>query len=135
MVCIHCGAKTHVLNSRLQRRNNQVWRRRQCSVCGAVFTTEESALYSASWRVQGDKGTLKPFSRDKLLLSLYKSCGHRSTALSDAAGLVDTIIKRLLDQADSGLLNKETITGVCLVVLSRFDKSAGVHYLANHSSV
>jgi transcriptional repressor NrdR len=132
MVCIHCGSKTQVLNSRLQHRNNQVWRRRQCSNCGAVFTTEESALYSASWRVQDQKGTLKPFSRDKLLLSLYNSCGHRPKALSDASGLVDTVIKRLLDQTDNGLLSNKVIAGVSLVVLNRFDKSAGVHYSANH---
>ena len=133
MVCIHCGSKTNVLNSRLQHRNNQVWRRRQCNNCGAIFTTEESALYSASWRVQDSKGRLKPFSRDKLLLSLYNSCGHRSTALNDASGLSDTVIKRLLAQTDNGLLNKKTIAEVSLVVLNRFDKSASVHYLANHS--
>jgi transcriptional repressor NrdR len=132
MVCIHCGAKTQVLNSRLQRRNNQVWRRRQCSSCGAIFTTEESALYSASWRIQDSNGTLKPFSRDKLLVSLYMSCGHRPTALSDAAGLTDTVIRRLLDQVVDGLLSKKVITEVSLVALNRFDKSAGTHYLANH---
>ena len=132
MVCVHCGAKTHVSNSRLQQRSNRVWRRRQCLNCGAIFTTVEAAQYDAAWTVQTGKGGLKPFSRDKLLLSLYKSCSHRPDALEDAADLADTIIKRLSGLAENGRLASSSISQVAQVALSRFDKAASVYYQAHH---
>jgi transcriptional repressor NrdR len=132
MVCLYCGAKTHVFNSRLQKRSQRVWRRRHCSSCGSTFTTEETALYSAAWRVQGQNGLLGPFSRDKLFLSLYKSCQHRPNPLDDASALADTIIKKLSQTVENGLLWAGTISQVSQVALSRFDKAASVHYQAFH---
>jgi transcriptional regulator NrdR family protein len=90
-------------------------------------------LYGASWVVTSKSGPLKPFSRDKLLLSLYKSCEHRRTALSDAAGLVDTIIKKLSAQASGGVIERHHIIQVAGVALNRFDMAASIHYQAHHS--
>jgi transcriptional repressor NrdR len=132
MVCIHCESKTQVINSRPQKRHNQVWRRRECLKCGAIFTTEESPLYNATWAVTSKKGVLQPFSRDKLFLSLYKSCQHRRTATSDAAGLTDTIIKKLASQSSGGLIDRHFIIQVAQVALNRFDDAASVHYRAFH---
>ena len=69
MVCLQCGSETKVVNSRLQKRSNQVWRRRQCSSCQSIFTTQETADYSSIWLVKHSSGKLVPFSRDKLFLS------------------------------------------------------------------
>lgn len=132
MVCIHCGEKTHVVNSRHQKRSNQVWRRRQCWACQAIFTTEETAQYEAAWLVRYDQGALRPFLRDKLFLSLYKSCGHRKTALEDAMGLTDTVIKKLGHEADNGVLRRITIIQTVQVALNRFDKAASTSYAAFH---
>lgn len=135
MVCIHCGSETQVINSRPQKRSNQVWRRRQCIKCGAVFTTAEVTLYEAAWAVRGKSGKLNPFSRDKLLLSLHKSCSHRKAAVKDAAGLTDTIIRKLSGQhVADGTVNARDITQVAQVTLNRFDKTASVHYAAFHKS-
>jgi transcriptional regulator NrdR family protein len=123
-----------VLNSRLQKRSNRVWRRRKCLKCQTTFTTEESALYEALWLVEGPLGSLKAFSRDKLLLSLYNSCQHRSKALEDSSDIADTIIKRLSGGVKDGRINASAIRQVVLVALSRFDKSASTHYLAFHKS-
>lgn len=133
MVCIHCSAKTHVINSRVQQRRNQVWRRRQCWDCGATFTTEEAAHYKAAWQVLGVDGDLQPFSRDKLFLSLYKSCEHRKTALHDAGGLVETIVAKLGEYVSNGTLDSRHIVQVTQVALSRFDGAASVHYAAFHA--
>jgi transcriptional regulator NrdR family protein len=132
MVCIHCGEKTHVTNSRAQKRSNQVWRRRQCRACGAVFTTEETAQYEAAWLIRDARGSLRPFSRDKLFLSLYKSCQHRKTALEDAAGLAETVIKKLGGQVQDGVVNRINVIQVTQVALNRFDKAASSHYMAFH---
>lgn len=134
MVCLQCGAKTHITNSRLQKRSNRVWRRRQCLKCGAIFSTEEETLFSATWVVQAKNGALQPFSRYKLFLSLYKSCQHRPKALQDATALTETIINKLSGMAENGKLGVAVIAQVSLVVLNRFDKAASVHYQVFHQN-
>jgi transcriptional repressor NrdR len=132
MVCVHCGGKTKVVNSRQQHKSNQVWRRRQCLKCGAVFSTREAAQHELAWLVR-DGSRLEPFSRDTLFLSLYKSCGHRPTALSDARGLTDTIIGKLPAHMVDGAVASQAIARVALVALNRFDTAASTHYQAFHS--
>jgi transcriptional repressor NrdR len=133
MVCIQCGSKTEVVNSRTGRRSNQVWRRRHCTRCGALFTTEERADYEAAWAVRSPQGRLEPFSRDKLLVSLYRSLRHRPAALRDAGALADTIINKLRAQAADGVLESRIITGTARVALNRFDHAASVAYQAFHA--
>ena len=141
MVCVQCGGQTQVINSRHQKRANQVWRRRRCHQCNAIFTSEETASYSGAWRVAGDagitKGTksvLEPFSRDKLFLSLHRSLQHRKTALSDAQALSDTVIKKLSGSARAGLIEKKAIICAAQVALNRIDTAASVHYAAVHDA-
>jgi transcriptional repressor NrdR len=133
MVCVLCGQKTKVINSRLQRKANQVWRRRQCLSCKTVFSTQETVQHELAWLV-GDKGRFEPFSRDKLFLSLYKSCEHRKTALSDAKGLTDTVISKLPAHLSGSMLKPGDIAAVAQVALNRFDKAASVHYQAFYKS-
>jgi transcriptional repressor NrdR len=132
MVCVHCGQKTQVTNSRLQQRTNQVWRRRACLACRALFSTLETADYSAVWLVKGLNGHVVPFMRDKLLLSLHRSCQHRPAALSDASALTDTVIKKLLTQAKDGVIPVQAIASTVQTALARFDQAASVHYQAFH---
>ena len=132
MVCIHCGGNTRVTNSRAQKRQNQVWRRRQCEQCGTVFTTEEAVDYSGSIVVTSKNGHLQPFSRDKLFLSIYRSCQHRPTALNDAAGLTDTVIRKL--RPNQGAVDRQAIINTVQVALNRFDKVASTHYAAFHAT-
>ncbi len=82
--------------------------------------------------VQGGPGDLQPFSRDKLLLSLYRSCQHRLTALADAGGLTDTIIKKAPAQVTDGVITRRLLAQTAQVALNRFDKAASVHYQAFH---
>ena len=132
MVCIHCGEHTQVINSRAQRRNNQVWRRRQCVGCNSVFSTEEAIQLAAVWAVRGKSGSLGHFQRDKLFLSLYRSCQHRNNAAGDAAALTSTVIKKLLGHVKDGSLDSQIIARYAQVVLNRFDRTASTHYQAFH---
>ncbi len=135
MVCIHCGSGTKVTNSRLQIRSNQVWRRRSCSACGAIFTTEEATKYSDNWIVTNSRTQSKSaFSRDKLFLSIYKSCQHRKNALNDASYLTANVTSRLLETIKDSALDNKLIGQIVQVALSRFDKAASVHYEAFHDS-
>lgn len=129
MVCIQCEQKTQVINSRLQKRSNQVWRRRRCLECGATFSTLEVPDYAAGWLVQGSLG-FTPFDRDRLFLSLYETCKHRSEAISDASALTDTVIKKLRPAVKNGALRTTTIIHTTQVALNRFDKAASLLYSA-----
>lgn len=131
MVCVYCEGPTGVINSRPQKKNNQVWRRRVCKDCGAVFSTQEAAQYDLAWQVR--RGTrLEPFSGLKLFMSLYKSCEHRKTALSDAQGLAETITGKLAALVRDGAVSDRDIARTAQVALNRFDKAASVHYQAFH---
>jgi transcriptional regulator NrdR family protein len=132
MVCIYCSSPTQVTNSRLQKRLNQVWRRRHCTSCGSNFTTHEAVEYGSAIVVQYSPRLLKPFSRDLLFISVYESCKHRSDALADATALTQTIIGQLLPHVRKGIIDRDIIATVSATVLERFDKTAATMYGAFH---
>lgn len=131
MLCIYCSGTTDVINSRHQKRINNIWRRRQCAQCMAVFTTSESTDLFKSLSVV-HKNDLRPFSRDKLFLSVYDSLKHRITATDDATSLTNTIISHLYPLIRNGGINREDIIRISAQILKRFDKAAASHYLAYH---
>lgn len=131
MVCLYCGAKTQVTNSRPSRRLNQTWRRRGCDKCGAIFTTRETIDYAGSIVVK-HAALIEPFDRDILLLSLVNSLGHRMSPVADARALVDTIMQKLVKAAQNGSMKASDITAVTSAVLARFDSLAAAHYKAYH---
>jgi transcriptional regulator NrdR family protein len=132
MVCLYCGGKTSVINSRLQKRQNQTWRRRECLACHAVFTTEETVDLYASVRVRLPDGTLQPFNRDKLFSSIMRACGHRREAISDAGALTATTIAAVLKAAHSAVIEAAVIAHAAYQALHQFDKAAAVQYRAYH---
>jgi len=134
MVCIYCGGKTQVTNSRLQKRLNHVWRRRECLQCHAIFTTEEAADYSGSIVVRSQNGTISPFSRDKLFSSLLQSLGHRPTAVDDAGALTATIVAHLVREHRKPAISPSEIIKIAHITLERFDTAAAVQYAAYHKA-
>ncbi len=132
MVCLHCGSETKVNNSRHQKKRNQVWRRRECLECHALFTTEEIVQFSNSLRVLNNS-KMSVFSRDKLFLSIYESCKHRKRAITDATSLTESVIARLISQHSNGNIDSDSIVQITLVILNRFDKVSAIHYQSYHS--
>lgn len=131
MLCVYCGSDTQVTNSRHQKRLNQVWRRRKCLNCGAIFSTLEGANTSQALSVLKKNG-LEPFSRDTLFISVYDSLRHRKTVLDDATALTSTIISRLTPLVEDASIDRDVIVTVTTTVLQRFDKPAASHYQAYH---
>lgn len=142
MVCIYCGGKTQVTNSRAQKRVNHVWRRRECYNCHAAFTTQEAVDYSGSIVVRPERAAgqsikhlpSSPFSRDKLYVSVLKALGHRMTAVDDATALTNTIIGRLLTGTTGAVITPATIIVITHETLARFDTAAAVQYRAYHQN-
>lgn len=121
-----------MINSRLQRRPNQVWRRRRCMECQGVVTTLETVALDKSLVVKSGISSLQPFSRDKLLVSVYESCKHRKGALEAATALTQTIIARLLPLVVDASVRREDIIQAVMKTLQHFDTAAAIHYQAYH---
>ena len=143
MVCIYCRSDMGVTNSRPQKSRNQVWRRRLCKACGAVFTSVEvidlaqslmvaKSTDSATEAAHATKSQMEPFDRDRLFISIYESLRHRPAAARDARGLADTVTAHIISASQHGLVPLRTITEIVLNTLRRFDMAAATHYGAFH---
>lgn len=132
MVCIYCGHKTSVINSRKSGKTNTTWRRRRCLSCKAIATSRENYDLDSSLRVRSNSGRLEPFSRDKMFLSIYKSLSHRKTSLEDAGALGDTVIGHLFNLQTNGVITRQALAELTQSVLARFDKAAATYYAAHH---
>ena len=135
MVCIYCGGLTFVINSRHQRQSNNIWRRRQCRSCRAIFTTHEKPDLKTGLMVQSSNSPhLQPFVRDKLFLSIYTSCSHRSNALDEASELTKTVIAKIGQPTDA-VIHTKTIAATAAAILERFDPVAATVYRAYHPTL
>ena len=130
MVCIYCGSKTEITNSRDLKRNNSKWRRRRCIDCRQIVTTFEHPDYTNSWLVSDAESQYKPFLRDRLYLSVYDCLKHRKSAAEEAGSLTDTIISKLASKTSASQIDKELLTDIALNCLKHFDSVAAVHYNA-----
>jgi transcriptional repressor NrdR len=134
MVCIYCGAKTQVSNSRLQKRANQVWRRRFCSRCKAVFTTHESVDLSSTLLVDSN-GSMKPFVPDMLFTEVLLALQDRKDCYLAAREVTNTVIKQLLKLAEKPVYKPKQISSAAGAVLKRLDKRAWLRFAAEHPSL
>ncbi len=98
-----------------------------------MVTTEEAIRYDSALMLRSGDGTLQPFSRDRLLISLYKSLAHRQTAADDATALCSTILTQVRQSADIGAcIDQRALVEATITCLSRFDAAAATHYQAYH---
>lgn len=134
MKCIYCGSKTQVTNSRPLKKLPGVWRRRECTECKAIYTTQETPDLEKNLAVSS-ASKYHPFQRDKLFASILNACGHRKAPVSTASALTDTVITKLLPIAEQGLLTTTQIVKTTIKVLENFDNAACVQYRAYHASV
>jgi len=134
MVCIYCSSPTSVKNSRLQRQNNSIWRRRSCAKCTSIFTTVERTDLSSTFVVRdASNKEVVPLSRDKLFLSIYKSCKHRPGAMTEASSLAQTVINNLVAAHHrDGVIDRHDVSRQTHSVLKRFDDVAATFYAAYH---
>lgn len=129
MVCIYCGSKTAVSNSRAQTKQHAVWRRRSCQSCSAIFTTIEQPDFATSIMVEQPNGELEPLQRDNIFYYIAVSCGHRSSPVADAHEITGTILKHIIN-LNSAIIPIKTIDALCLQTLERFDAIAATYYKA-----
>lgn len=134
MVCSICDGETEVTNSRLQKRNNQIWRRRRCLECKSIFTTHESVYLPAIFSVKRGR-LIEPFTPDRLLSEIMYVLRDKPKAYEDAKELNAVIIRNTLKKAADGLISPQEISLEASKVLKRFNKQAWLRYQAEHPSL
>lgn len=134
MMCLYCGGETKVTNSRHQRRNNHVWRRRQCLTCNSVFTTHESVEISSSLSVR-QADTLVPFLPDLLLKDLMLALQDRKDAYTACGEILSTTVRNLLKLPQKPVYSTSDISKTTADVLKKFDKRAHLRFVAEHPSL
>lgn len=132
MVCPYCKKDSQVANSRHQKRHNNVWRRRKCLKCGAVWTSVERPEYATIWRVRRG-GHLLDFRPETLLISLYEALKHKKSADVDAKDICDTVLQKLASK-HTAVLSTDLIKKTCYDILRRYDKVAAALYQATHAN-
>jgi transcriptional repressor NrdR len=134
MVCIYCGSETKVGNSRWQKRNNQVWRRRQCKKCKAVFTTHEAVDLSSTLLVQVN-GSPKPFVSDILFTEILLAMQDRKDCYLAAREATATIVSKLLKLPGKPLFSTTQISLISADVLKKLDKRSYERFSIEHPSL
>jgi transcriptional repressor NrdR len=101
MRCPECDAtENRVVDTRASRGGRAVRRRRECTVCGARFTTYEY-VEERPIQVLKRSGAVEGFDRGKLLDSIRVACAKRPVSASAMERLVDEIEDDL--SRDAGL--------------------------------
>jgi transcriptional repressor NrdR len=91
MRCPQCdSAENRVVDSRTSRGGRAVRRRRECTDCGARFTTYEY-VESRNLQVLKRTGSVQDFDRSKLAESIRLACAKRPVSASDIEDMVDAI--------------------------------------------
>ena len=82
MICPFCRHDdSRVVDSRPAEDGAQIRRRRECTECGARFTTQETTLLNIVKR----SGASEPFSREKVIAGVSKACQGRPVNNDDLA--------------------------------------------------
>jgi transcriptional regulator NrdR family protein len=136
MVCIYCGGKTHVTNSRSSAKDSLTWRRRECLACKSVLTSIEKYPVEESLMVEKRDLSVQPFFRDKLFLSIFKSIDHLKNAPANAGYLTETAIRLLLKPKPVNPLIKSTdIAHAAKKVLKNYNAASVIKYEAFQSNL
>ena len=95
MKCPKCGSDDDkVLDSRAVRDGAAIRRRRECTVCGARFTTHEEIDRDEVTVVKQD-GSREPVSRQKLEKGVRIACQKRPVSEDQLQSLLDSVVASL----------------------------------------
>ena len=135
MFCINCFHKnTAVANSRPNKKQPQVWRRRTCSNCQMTFTTYERPSLADNKPVTLPDGSTDTFNLGKLILSIAKSFTHSSNdAEYSTLWLAQTVEDTLSTERQT--ITTDDIAATTHQTLKKFDELAAIQYAAQHQLI
>ena len=126
MRCPFCGHEdSQVKDSRPVEDGSGIRRRRECSGCGARFTTFERVQLRELMVVKND-GTREPFERDKLFRSMKLPLRKRPVTEDALNQAVTGIVRQL--EASGDEVQSGQIGELAMQALSTLDQVAYVRY-------
>jgi transcriptional repressor NrdR len=127
MRCPFCGSEdTQVKDSRPVDDGSAIRRRRQCSVCGARFTTFERVQLRDLLIVKKD-GRRVPFDRDKLTRSIFIATRKRGIEEEQIERIVNGIVRRIETSGESEVPSTR-IGELAMESLAQLDEVAYVRF-------
>lgn len=132
MFCINCFHKnTKVTNSRPNKKQPHIWRRRHCPTCNTTFTTYERPSLADNKSVILPGGKTDTFNLGKLILSISRAFTHAPReAEYNALWLAQSVEDTLSTERET--VTPEDIEAVTHTMLKRFDELAAIQYAAQH---
>jgi transcriptional repressor NrdR len=127
MRCPFCGNDdTQVKDSRPTEDNSAIRRRRQCTTCGARFTTFERVQLRELTVMKGD-GKREVFEREKLLRSMTIALRKRPVDPDRVDRVVNGIVRQLESSGESEI-KSQTIGELVMHALGSLDQVAYVRF-------
>ena len=134
MRCPFCGfLESKVIDSRESKKGISIRRRRECLSCKRRFTTYEK-IEEIPYMVVKKDGTRQPFSSQKLLRGMMKSCEKRPIQISQLEEIVEEIESLLQERPDKEIGVAE-IGQLVMDRLKELDKVAYVRFASVYREV
>lgn len=135
MICVNCfHSSTNVINSRPSKKLPTIWRRRQCSQCAHIFTTDEMPRFSDITVVAADNRR-QEFNPGMLVVSIAHAFQHNPEAgLSAAWELTRTVFMKIFAKRTL-VITHEHLAHITYETLRSFDEVAGMQYGLSHGVV
>lgn len=130
MECPYCRREvTIVLNSRPTRQNSQIWRRRQCLNCKAIYTTHERVDLS-NLIVIKKSGKTEMFSQGKLYAGIYRSTISQTKNRGKLVDKVTQEVEREILFLKTKRVFSEQIGNIVIRILKKHNTGAFLRFLA-----
>ena len=132
MFCINCFNKhTSVSNSRPNKKQALIWRRRQCNSCGYTFTTHERPSLADNKKISLPNGKTDEFNLGKLIISISRSFSHApDEATYNSLWLAQTVENILSTEQE--VIRPENIAAITHHTLRQYDEAAAMQYALHH---
>ena len=127
MKCPFCKKPdSRVIASRAADDGTTIRRRRECGVCGRRFTTYEVVEKLPLMVVKRDNRR-EPFSRDKLLTGIIRSCDKRDISMEQITNFVAEIERAIRNRTEPEVPS-EKIGEIVMERLKDFDEVAYIRF-------
>lgn len=127
MRCPFCGGTdTQVKDSRPAEDGSVTRRRRECSGCGARFSSVERVVLRNLLVAKRD-GSQEPFDREKLMRSIQVALRKREISIDRIEQMVSGLVRKLETSGNSSVTS-ESVGEIVMQNLARIDPVAYVRF-------
>ena len=127
MRCPFCRhPESRVIDSRASDDSQAIRRRRECSKCGRRFTTYEVVERLPLMVVKRDNRR-EPFSRDKLMTGIIRSCDKRDISMEQITNFVAEIEHEIRNRTEPEVPS-EKVGEIVMEHLKDFDEVAYIRF-------